>query len=390
MNPSFPQPPWHWPRAAYIHVPFCAHHCGYCDFAVAVGKDDRIDRYLDALAAELSRLGSPQPVDTLFFGGGTPSHLSLGQLQRLCTLARKWFLLQPGHEFSIEANPDSLTADKINLLADHGVNRLSLGVQSFSRPLLLVLERRHGPEQIFPAVEAARRRIPQISLDLIFAVPGQSLAAWSDDLRQALDLNPDHVATYGLTFEKGTPLWKQRRAGRLNDLDENTELAMYETAIDVLGAAGIDQYEISNFARPGARCRHNQVYWANHAYFGAGVGAAAYVAGLRTLNTRELEGYLRRALANESIHQHEERLSPRERALETVGTQLRRREGIHRSRFQEQTGFDVDDLLTKPLASLIGLGFIVSDAVGLRLTRRGLVVADGVITELMKANQLLV
>src|SRR5262249_25128233 len=152
----------------------CAHHCGYCDFAVIVGEETRADRYLEALEAELGRMGRPQPVDTLFFGGGTPSHLSAAQLERLCRMARQWFVLPPDHEFSIEANPDSLTADKVAVLAEHGVNRLSLGVQSFNPRLLAVLERTHRVEHIPQAVELARKRIANISLDLIFAVPGQT------------------------------------------------------------------------------------------------------------------------------------------------------------------------------------------------------------------------
>jgi oxygen-independent coproporphyrinogen-3 oxidase len=294
-------------------------------------------------------------------------------------------VLQPGHEFSIEANPDSLTADTVAVLAEHGVNRLSLGVQSFDPRLLAVLERTHRVEHIPRAVELARKRIARISLDLIFAVPGQTVGDWESDLRQALAFEPDHIATYGLTFEKGTRLWKQRRDGQLASLDETTELAMYEAGIDFLAATGFEQYEISNFARPGSRCRHNEVYWANRAYFGVGVGAAAYVEGSRTLNTRDFHGYLQRALAGESTYQQEERLPPRERALETVGTQLRRRDGIYRSNFSEQTGFDLEELLGEPLEAMKEQGLVEDDGARVRLTRRGVAVADAVITELMKA-----
>lgn len=382
MN-EFPHPPWHWPRAAYLHIPFCAHHCGYCDFAVAVGRDDRIDHYLDALEAELARLGQPQPVDTLFFGGGTPSHLSREQLERVCSLASRWLPLQAGHEFSVEANPDSLTSDKIALLAECGVNRLSLGVQSFEPAVLAVLERTHEPAQVLRVVELAKKHFNRVSLDLIFGVPGQTLDQWRADLAQALALAPDHVATYGLTFEKGTRLWTQRRAGQLTNLPEETELAMYETAMDILGQAGFEQYEISNFARPGARCRHNQVYWANHAHFGFGVGAAAYAEGVRTLNTRDLNSYLQRVAAGQAPHMQAERLPPRERALETVGTQLRRTEGIGRSAFLEQTGFALADLLAERLPQMQALALLEDDGTSVRLTRRGRTLADAVITELL-------
>ena len=200
------RPPWLWPRAAYLHVPFCAHHCGYCDFAVAAGQDHLQELYLDALEAELTRLREPQPVRTLFVGGGTPSHLSVGRLDRLLRLLRRWLPPLPGHEWTVEANPESLDADKIAVLAEHGVTRVSLGAQSFQAHLLGVLDRAHDPEATPRAVELLRGRIGQFSLDLIFAVPGQTDAEWRTDLARALALAPDHVSTYGLTYEKGTPL----------------------------------------------------------------------------------------------------------------------------------------------------------------------------------------
>ncbi|HMF11279.1 MAG TPA: radical SAM family heme chaperone HemW, partial [Gemmataceae bacterium] len=287
------------PRAAYVHVPFCAHHCGYCDFAVAVGRDALIDRYLDALAAELATLLEPRPVQTVFVGGGTPTYLSARQVHRLLSDVNRWLPLEPGGEFSIEANPGTLGAEKVAALADCGVTRVSLGAQSFQPRLLHVLERDHSPDDVPRAVEAIRRRIPELSLDLIFGVPGQTLAAWDADLRQALALQPDHVSTYGLTYEKGTPLWKQRQRGAIAALGEEAELSLYAHAIDTLEVAGFEHYEISNFALPGRRSRHNQVYWANEPYYGFGMGATRYVDGRRESNTRDLSAYTRRALAGE-------------------------------------------------------------------------------------------
>ncbi len=214
------RPPWLWPRAAYVHVPFCAHHCGYCDFAVATGQDHLIDRYLEALAAELATLGKPQPVQTLFLGGGTPTYLSPRQLQRLLGDVLRWLPPLPGHEFSVEANPGTLDADRVAVLADHGVNRVSLGAQSFHDPLLGALERDHRPHHVPAAVECVRKRIANVSLDLIFGVPGQTLAQWQADLEAALALGPMHLSTYGLTYEKGTRLWKDRQRGRVAALGE--------------------------------------------------------------------------------------------------------------------------------------------------------------------------
>jgi oxygen-independent coproporphyrinogen-3 oxidase len=377
--------PWLWPRAAYIHIPFCAHHCGYCDFAIATGQDHRIELYLDALAAELTQLDQPQPVRTLFLGGGTPTHLTAAQLERLLSVVLRWLPLDAGNEseFSIECNPDTLTADKIAVLADHGVNRVSLGAQSFHADLLAVLERAHDPDEIAHAVERVRRRIDNISLDLIFGVPGQTESLWRDDLARALALQPDHLSTYGLTYEKGTPLWKRRQLGQLRALDEDAELALYALAIDTLEAAGFEHYEISNSARPGRRCRHNETYWANEAYFGFGMGAARYVLGRRELNTRDLQRYIRQALSGESVTWQSEKLPPPERARETMAVQLRRAEGIDRAAFHAQTGFDLDAVAGTALARHVEQGFLDDDGRSVRLTRRGKYVADAVIERLL-------
>lgn len=376
-------PPWLWPRAAYVHVPFCAHHCGYCDFAIAVDQDSWIELYLDALAAELATLNGPQPLRTLFLGGGTPTHLDAAQLERLLTTLHRWLLLETGGEFSVEANPESLDADKIRVLADHGVTRVSLGAQSFSPAVLRALERRHRPEETPRAVERVRSRIRQVSVDLIFGAPGQTLPEWRTDLTRALALAPDHLSTYGLTYEKGTPLWKQRERGDVKPLDEDTELAMYETAIDVLEAADFEHYEISNFARPGRRCRHNETYWANEAYFGFGMGAARYVMGRRELNTRDLKTYIRRVLSGEAATFQSEELEPWERARETMAVQLRRASGIDRAAFQVQTGHALAEIAGAKLGPLMEQGLLVDDGQQVRLTRQGQYVADAVIERLL-------
>jgi oxygen-independent coproporphyrinogen-3 oxidase len=374
---------WPAPRAAYIHVPFCAHRCGYCDFAIAVGRDDMMDRYLDALAAELPTLGSPRPIDTLFIGGGTPTYLGVTQLRRLLSDVARWLLLQSGHEFSIEANPGTLDADKVAVLSDHGVTRVSLGAQSFQPPLLQVLDRDHEPQDVSRAVNVIRRRIPEVSLDLIFGVPGQTLAGWDDDLSRALELRPDHVSTYGLTYEKGTPLWKRQQQGAIRALDEDAELALYSHAIDRLEAARFEHYEISNFALPGRRSRHNQVYWANESHFGFGMGASRYVNGRRELNTRDLSTYIRKALAGESTTFQSETLSPEQRARETMAMQLRRTWGIDRAAFRVQTDFDLDSLAGKAITRHVDLGLLADDGERVYLTRQGKYVADAVITALL-------
>lgn len=385
------QPPWLWPRAAYIHIPFCAHHCSYCDFAVAANAEHRIDLYLEALEIELATLGQPQPVETIFIGGGTPTHLNERQLERMLKSIQQWFPktlagAAGSQEFSVESTPESLTDEKLELLHAGGVNRLSVGVQSFNDRTLAALDRRHSGDAAREALGSVRRKFENRSLDLIFGVPGQTLADWQADVETALSYEPPHVSTYGLTYEKGTPLWKEREHGRVQPLTEEDELAMYQFALDRLPAAGLLQEEISNHARPGHECRHNHTYWGNLAYFGFGVGAARYVEGRRELNSRSLETYLRRTLAGESAVIQSEQLTPVERARETLTLQLRRRIGIDRSAFATQTGHQLDDLAGERISALANLGLLRDDGRTITLTRTGICVADSVIADLLAAS----
>jgi oxygen-independent coproporphyrinogen III oxidase len=373
-------PPWVSPRSAYIHVPFCGHKCGYCDFAVTAGRDHLIASYLEAIPREIAQV-QPGPVETLFLGGGTPSYLNAEQLQQLLQslpFGREFA------EFSLESTPESLDESKTAILKSYGCTRISVGVQSFQAPLLRTLDRVHGVDQIPRAVAAVRKFGLELSFDLIFAAPGQTLAQWQADLQTALRYEPEHLSTYGLTYEKGTPLWKARQKGQLAPATDDLELAMYEAAIDQLTAAGYEHYEVSNFARPGRRCRHNERYWANEAYYGFGPGAAAYVRGERTLNVRDTETYCRLLLAGQSPVFQRETLPPRERAVETLAVQLRRADGIDRAAFAHQTGFELDDLFGDAVAGYCAEGLLRDAAGRVMLTRRGTCVADGVVEALLR------
>jgi oxygen-independent coproporphyrinogen-3 oxidase len=376
-------PPWLWPRAAYVHIPFCAHRCGYCDFAVAAHQDHLVELYLEAIAQELSRLERATPVQTIFVGGGTPTYLSPCSLARFLDTVNRWLPLKGDGEFSIEATPESITAEKIEILADHGVNRVSLGVQTFDEVLLARLDRIHRPEHIGPAVDHIRRRIGNISVDLIFAIPNQSLDDWERDLETALRFQPAHISTYGLTYEKGTPLWKRRDRGELRCVTEDDELNMYIRAMHLLPAAGFEQYEISNFAKPGQHCRHNETYWANEAYFGFGVGAARYIMGCRQLNRRNTADYIRCVLSGEDPTFQSEKLSPLDSARETAAIQLRRTRGVERDSFRVQTGFDYDELMGDRTAAYAVEGLLEDSGLAIRLTPRGRCVADSLVTRLV-------
>jgi oxygen-independent coproporphyrinogen-3 oxidase len=365
-------------RAAYVHVPFCRHRCGYCNFTLVAGRDDLIGDYLRAIGLELQSLGDPREVDTLFFGGGTPTHLPPDALRRLIATARRWFPLAAGHEFSVEVNPADLTLQQLDVLAGGGVNRISLGGQSFDVAKLKMLQRDHTPELLCQAVERAKAKIGSVSLDLIFGVPGETLAIWQADLAAALALGPHHVSTYGLTFERGTAFWGRLLGGELGRLDEELERAMYSTAIDTLVGAGFEHYEVSNFARSGHRCRHNEVYWAGESYFAVGPGAARYLNGRREMNHRSTTTYLKRVLAGQSPLAESETLQPEDRARERLVFGLRRLDGVERGAFLEKTGFALEALVGEPLARMVGRGLLADDGRRVRLTREGLFVSDAI------------
>jgi oxygen-independent coproporphyrinogen-3 oxidase len=373
------------PRAAYIHIPFCKHRCGYCDFATLAGQDHQADRYLAALELEIARvLVEPRPVAAIFVGGGTPTRLSAAQLARLTGFIARMLPLAEGGEWTVEANPGTLDAEKAEILAAAGVNRISLGAQSYQPGLLRVLEREHGGEDVDQALELVRPRFPRWSIDLIFGTPGSTLEQWADDLERALRSQPSHLSCYGLVYEKGTPLDRARREGLVQPTDEGTERAMQEWAIGRLRAQGLELYEISNYARPGEECRHNLVYWANQPYYGFGLGAASYRHGVRAINTRELAAYLRRVEGGESPVAARESLEPLARARETAMLMMRRtRLGVARADFQRRTGFAFDELYGEVVPRLVARGLVEDDGERVRLSHEGVFLADLVLRELV-------
>jgi len=357
-------------------VPFCRHRCGYCNFTLVARRDDLIDSYLDAIERELSWLDGPREVDTLFFGGGTPTHLPPRQLGRLLEMARKQFPLAADYEFSIEANPLDLTPERTAVLVEYGVTRVSLGMQSIDDAKLAMLERDHRRPEIDIALARCRAAFRSVAVDLIFGVPGETRQVWLDDLRFVAAAAVDHVSTYGLTFEQGTAYWTRRQRGELVPVDENTEADAYETAIDHLTAAGFEHYEVSNFARVGHRCRHNETYWIGGGYYAAGPGAARYVAGRREVNHRSTTTYLKRVLAGESPVAESESLPAEDVARERLVFALRRIEGIDRNEFARQTGFQIEPLVGQPLRRFVEQNLLAWDGDHLRLTRAGLLVSD--------------
>ncbi len=380
-------------RSVYVHVPFCRHRCGYCDFSLVANRDDLIPRYLRALEMELQRefpegdasqsSGRPLPLETLYIGGGTPTLLSAAELEHLLTLLGRFFRVEPGGEFTIEANPDQFTVEKQQLLAKGGVNRVSLGVQSFDDRYLRLLERTHSAQEARAVLEQTAACFPNFSLDLIFALPGQELAHWEQTLAIALAYAPPHISSYSLTYEKGTRFWNQQLHGQLAAIEESLEVRMYARAIELLESGGLSQYEISNYSRPGYESRHNQVYWVGKPYLACGPGASRFVGGIRQTNHRSPFTWMKRLEAGESPVQIEDPLTPEERARELFAIGLRRNAGVCLATFRDITGCEADQLLGRELEHLFERGWLQRSETHISLTPAGRLQADTIASELI-------
>jgi len=371
--------------ALYVHVPFCASKCRYCDFYSVVGTPEQRRRYVDALRTEIDRCAGQRTLafTTVYIGGGTPTVLDADELDRLLSLIRNATSIADDAEFTVEANPGTLTERKLRVLTSHGVNRLSIGAQSFDDRLLRILGRRHTRKDIAAALDATRSAgIVKVSLDLIFAIPTQTRDDWRRDLDALLACDVAHVSTYGLTWEEGTPLAAQLASGGVARVEEEDELWMYETAINTFTSVGYEHYEISNFARKGFACAHNEVYWSNEAYLGLGPSAVSYTDGERRRNVASIEAYARALEAGESPVDFRECLTGEKHARETAIMKLRRTRGIDLDAFRRDTGFDAEALGASELQACIQQGLIEISSGRLRLTREGLMVADTVLSEL--------
>ena len=379
-----PQPPGppSLPTSAYVHVPFCAHRCGYCDFTVVAGRDDLAGRYVTALARELRGLPEDRPpLRTLFIGGGTPTHLPLEELDALLRLLRRSFALEPDAEFSVEANPHGLTDAKLDVLAEHGVTRVSLGVQALDDASLRLLERDHRTGDALETLGRCVARFPSVSADLIFGVPGLSDIDWRRSLTAVAERGATHVSAYGLTFERGTAFWTRRMKGSLSEMADERQRSQYAEAMDRLPALGYAQYELSNYARPGHRCRHNETYWDRGEYWGLGPGAASLVGGVRRTNHRSTTTWLKRVEAGQSGVADEEPQTLRTVGEELVMLGLRRVEGVDLAAFEAAVGEPLTAFAPGAEERCAAAGWVERSRGRLRLTREGRFVADTVMGE---------
>ncbi|MFA6110720.1 MAG: radical SAM family heme chaperone HemW [Candidatus Latescibacterota bacterium] len=359
----------------YLHLPFCRSRCGYCAFVSVAGRPDLWDPYLDALVTELAmareRLG-PRTVDTVYLGGGTPTLLGERRLGRLLEAVAAGFRMTADAEVTVEANPGTVDAAGLSALRQLGCNRLSLGVQSFHDAELVALGRTHGAAQALTACGDARLAgFDNLSLDLIFSIPGATLETWSSTLDQALDQEPEHLSVYGLTVEEGTALAAQVREGQVPPVDEDLDARLFAVTGERLGEAGYEQYEVSNYARPGRRSRHNWGYWTGAEYLGVGVSAHTFLAGRRSWNTDRLVEYLDRIGQGRSPESGGEVIDRATARRERIWLGLRTDRGLALTPDERQRL-----AAAERVRQLTGAGYLELGSDRLTLTRSGLAVAD--------------
>jgi oxygen-independent coproporphyrinogen-3 oxidase len=372
------------PRSVYVHVPFCRHRCGYCDFTLVAARDDLVDRYFAALARELERIREPLEPQTLYLGGGTPSHLGPDGLRRLFGLLRERMRPAADAEISMEANPNDVTAPLVAAALECGVTRVSLGAQSLDAATLRALDRDHAPDDVRRAVGLLHAVGLAVNVDLMTAAPGQSLAAVEADLAAVIALGVPHVSVYCLTWEKGTRFGSLLQRGELCAVDESLERAMLETTIDRLEAAGFEHYEVSNFARPGLRCRHNEAYWDCRPWEAFGPGAARFDGRTRTTNHRSTLAWMSRVLAGEDFSGDVDAMAAEEAARERLVVGLRRRDGLDREAFLAASGCALDALAGEEIRRWVERGLATDDGRRVRLTREGLLVSDALWADILR------
>ncbi|WP_461373950.1 radical SAM family heme chaperone HemW [Candidatus Aquicultor sp.] len=365
-----------------MHIPFCKQKCKYCDFNSYAGLSAVHESYVDALLAEIAsqagRYGAFGTVESIYIGGGTPTLLEPSCIASILSLLKERFAITSDAEISIEANPETVTYEKLAALRESGVNRLSVGFQSLDDDLLALLGRKHSAQQAVDVLYAARRAgFDNINIDLIFGVPGQTLANWALNLEQVATLEPEHLSCYGLTIEPGTVLEHEIAKGVLKAPEEDMQADMFVYTMESLSEAGYSHYEISNYARPGKECRHNLVYWDNGDYIGFGAGAHSRMGNKRFANTAQPAEYIT-TVGTDLFKPEEIDLSIDDDMSETLFLGLRKMEGVNLEAFAARFGRSVQDIYGAQIEGLLGDGLIESKNGSLRLSSRGIMLGNEV------------
>lgn len=367
------------PSSAYVHIPFCTQICYYCDFSKVFIKNQPVDAYLEALSKEFNDYYQIKNLRTLYIGGGTPTAISAKQLDYLLSNLSKNLDLNILEEFTIEANPGDLTPDKVAVLKESAVNRVSLGVQTFNDKHLRQIGRGHNEVQIYESIDNLKKAgFDNISIDLIYALPNQTMADVRENVAKALALDIPHLSLYSLILEHHTVFMNKMRRGRLNLPTEDLEAEMFEYIISEMEAHGFEHYEISNFSKPGFESRHNLMYWDNAEYFGCGAGASGYVDGVRYRNRGPIQHYLKAIKEDGHARFQEETLSQSEKMEEELFLGLRKKSGVSLQRFEEKFGQTLETVYDPILRELEADGLIVLEKDRIRMTKKGLFLGDTV------------
>ncbi|HEX3626610.1 MAG TPA: radical SAM family heme chaperone HemW [Verrucomicrobiae bacterium] len=370
-------------RSLYVHVPFCARKCSYCAFYSEASSGEVMDRYVTALVREMEMVADELKPRTIFFGGGTPSILNLRQWTTVLQAMEK-FKLSGAEEWTVECNPATVSLDKAKLLRDSGVNRISMGVQSLDETLLDRLGRVHSREQVFKSFDILRAAgFENLNVDLMFAIPGQTMEVWCETLREALALQSEHLSTYEVIYEDDTPLFHQLQAGEIS-VDEDLACDMYDELVACVTAAGFQQYEIANFARAGNdenhipqfACRHNVNYWRGGSFYGLGPGATGYVRGAREKNWANTQLYCEQLEKGQRAIESIEELPPLRRAGETAAFGIRMNAGWPFEEFRRVTNFDLREEWKAEMEELVQKNWAAREQDRFRLTPEGLRFAD--------------
>lgn len=373
------------PIGLYLHIPYCLHKCGYCDFNSHNINEAEMASYVRALLSEMehyAKAAADRRVDTIFFGGGTPTTLPFTDLARILETCRRHFQVDSQAEITCEANPATIPQSDLRELREAGFNRLSIGVQSFDPNELKRLERVHSVDEVYLTVERARQAgFDNLSLDLMYALPGQTVERWQDNLQKAIALQPDHISAYNLTIEPDTVFYKQQAQGLLTMPPDDFQRELFEITIDTLTGAGYEHYEISNYAKPGKQSRHNLNYWVDGEFLGLGAGASSFFNGDRYKNTNLPARYIARINETQTAVESCETPDRRQRMGEAVMLGLRLRAGFPLAAFEQQFGISFHDAFGDTVTRLEKMELLELYDGRAALTREGLFVADSVIIE---------
>lgn len=376
-------------RGVYIHIPFCHQICNYCDFNKFYFNNQPVDEYIESLGEEMRMWTSIHPqsfnqVETIFLGGGTPTSLSPKQLQRLLELIRMYIPLEHVTEFTSEANPDELSRAKLEVLFAGGVNRLSMGVQSFDQELLKKLGRTHSNDHVYETIANAKEvGFTNLSIDLMYGLPGQTMEQWRYSLEKAFALDLPHYSAYSLIVEPKTIFYNQFAKGKLSLPTEDLEADMYDVLMLEMEAVGLHQYEISNFAKEGFASIHNKIYWDNDEYAGFGAGAHGYINGIRYSNHSPLKRYMETVAAGELPIVHQHLVTKQERCEEQMFLGLRKVAGVTFEEFQHKFGETMQNNYADIIEKLQNEDLLEVDEIGVRLTRNGRFVGNEVFRQFL-------